>query len=57
MSGTIQFDIGDVAVNAYSQEVEVMEVENDEIVFKWLHQDSIDVLSTDEFIRYFKKVK
>lgn len=56
MSKMEKFDIGEVAVNAYSQEVEIIDITGDEVVFRWIYQDSVDVLNVDDFDKFFRKI-
>jgi hypothetical protein len=57
MRDMIPYDIGDIAVNVYGQEVKIKDIANGEVVFEWCGQDSIDVLTCDEFDEHFRKVK
>jgi hypothetical protein len=48
------FKKGDIAVNVYSQEVEITDIDNDSIVFVNILNDSVDVLRIEEFNRIYK---
>lgn len=54
--GDIALKRGDIYINAYGQEVEIREVNQDEIVFIWKYQDSVDVMDRYDFAISFKKV-
>ena len=57
MKALIPFDNGDYAVNVYNQEARIIDIANDEVVFKWIHDGSTDVMSIDEFDEHFVPVK
>ena len=57
MKALIPFEIGDIAVNAYNQKVRIDDICNDEVVFVWLYQDSVEVVSIDEFDEHFIPIR
>ncbi len=46
--------IGQKFYNSYGQEVEVVEVNDSEVVFYYVAQDSVDVMDIEDFKRYFR---
>jgi hypothetical protein len=57
MKALIPFDNGDYAVNVYGQDAKIIDIANDEVVFRWLHDGSTDVMSVDEFDEHFEPIK
>jgi len=57
MKALIPFDNGDFAVNVYGQDAKIIDIANDEVVFRWLHDGSTDVMSVDEFDEHFVPVR
>jgi hypothetical protein len=57
MKALIPFDNGDYAINIYGQDVKIIDIANDEVVFIWLYDGSADVMSVDEFDEHFDPIK
>ena len=57
MKALIPFDNGDYAINGYKQKAKIIDISNNEVVFKWVHDGSTDIMSVDEFDEHFAPVK
>ena len=51
---TTKLKIGNTFVNAYSQEVQITDIDDDSVVFEDVNNCSVDVLRVEEFKRIFK---
>ncbi len=56
MSSITGFKRNDIAVNDFNQKVKIVDISRCEIVFAWIDEDKVDVLSEDEFDRLFRKI-
>ena len=57
MKALIPFTTGDYAINGFKQQVKIVDICGDDVIFTWIEQDCIDILSTDEFDELFKPIK
>lgn len=51
------FSIGDNAVNVFSQEVLILDIDDESVVFEDVNNDSVDVLRVEEFNKLFQPIQ